>query len=80
MPDPAAEERRRAWRSSADPAVRDRNYAAVLRRQFGADGHPRRPADPEPEVLVDDEGWIVDEDGDPIMFDAPSPEDGGPPL
>lgn len=41
-----AAERRAAWQSSADPDVRDRAYATVLRRQFNAKtGEPRKPDD-----------------------------------
>jgi len=35
-----AADRLAAWRSSSDPVERDRAYAAVLRRQFDADGVP----------------------------------------
>lgn len=49
-----AAERIRAWQSSSIPAVRDAAYAAVLRRQFNADGTARR-ADEAPVVdVVDD--------------------------
>lgn len=51
-----AAERLAAWRSSTIPAVRDAAYAAVLRRQFAADGTARVPEPGVVDIDLDPDG------------------------